>query len=301
MRKNTFFYVIAVLLCSFNTAADPLPEAYDALLNEKYVNNGLGFTVENAKIIAGASNASPQDNAPFAQNVSGEAVPTLAIRYSFTNNNSTKKIDLDEPFEFTLNDEYGNKYHILSRPNTYLEPTAIYTGNFPSVYPGQRIEETVFFEAPIPESRSLFLSIDALNVDIPETIVIKIPTAHMEGREAILLPDGNVAQLAEKKAETQIGPLKIISPVNGASVIPGQTVHLEVGIPNATASPEAIFVVIPSYVLRDDKVIYHYDVTIPEDQNGPLSVVVIGKWHQKESEEILSDSILLNVNTASAL
>ena len=55
----------------------------------------------------------------------------------------------------------------------------------------------------------------------------------------------------------------------------------------------------PSYVLRDDKAVNHYDITIRRAKS-PLSVVVIGKW-QQEDEQIRSDSILLKVNAAAAL
>jgi len=307
-RAVSFLILVLLVFYSFRTAESKaaaslefLPEAYDVLIAEEYEDNGLVFSVDHAEIISGASESQPPGS--FGSKGSGlaSAVPALAIRYRFINDNPTKKINLDNPFLFMLNDEYGNQYRLLPQPAGYTAPTAVYPANFPSVYPGQQVEETVFFEAPIPESRSLFLFVNATNINIPESIVVKISVRKVEGREAMLLPGKDAALSEEEIVKEPVGPLKILSPLNGVSVAPGETVHVEVGVPEKTLSPEAIFVVIPSYVLRDDKIVYHYDVTVPKDQNGPLSVVVIGKWYQGDEEEILSDSILLNVDTAAAL
>ena len=129
----------------YSSSYDPSPRVYDALINEEYVINGLSFVVESAKIISTNSAEHSSEAIPAQPNVSRAATAVLAIRHSFVNNNPTKKIDLYEPFQFMLSDEYGNQYRMVARPNDFLEPTAIYAENFPSVYPGQRVVETIFF------------------------------------------------------------------------------------------------------------------------------------------------------------
>ncbi len=229
----------------------------------------------------------------------------LGIRYVFRNLAETRKLDLTNPFIFQLKDEFGNHYRRLSKPENYAE-IRILPRNFPSVYPQEEMEEVVFFEPPVERSRFLTLSIGAQNIGLKEEVSLFIPSDKIKGvaesvndaarSEKDTLPD------PEKSVEPlRYAPIRIVSPANGSQVVPGQRILVEVKVEDDVLKPEAILVIIPSYVLEDTSVSGNYDLTVPKDQPGDFSLVVIAKWRQGGSEELTSDAIILNVVDPSVL
>ena len=230
--------------------------------------------------------------------------PFLGIRYAFRNLAETRKIDLASPFIFQLKDEFGNQYRQLPEPENYAE-IRILPKNFPSVYPQEEMEETVFFEPPVEQSRFLTLLIGAQNIGLKDEVSLFISSDKIKGiAESVsdATRSGQDASGQERhEAPLKYARIRIVSPANGSKVVPGQRISVEVKVEDEALKPESIMVVIPSYVLEDTSVSGKYDLIVPKDQPGDFSLVVIAKWRQGGSEELTSDSILLNVVDPSVL
>ena len=254
-----------------------------------FVYEGASFFIKNMEIFLTNSQSFSAEGMP--------RMPVLAIRYRLVNNNPTKKINLDEPLKFMLSDEFQNQYRSVPSPSDYVEPLAKYPSSFPSLYPGEKFEEVIFFEAPISESRALFLRVNADNLGMENDFIVKIPTQRIEHIEKVAL----VKNPKPKKVDIPIGPIKITSPENGLTVAPGEFIHIQVKIPEHTKKPDRLFVIIPAYVLEDHQMAFEYDIKIPENEKGNFAITVVGKWDTAKGEEVLSDSIVLNIGPANKI
>ena len=231
--------------------------------------------------------------------------PVLGIRYVFQNLTETRKLDLTSPFIFQLKDEFGNQYRQLSKPENYAEIRAL-PKNFPSVYPNEEMEEVIFFEPPIERSRFLTLSINAQNIGLKGDVSLIISLDKIKGISQSI----NDSTRSEKNALSALGkpieplhysPIKIVTPTSGVNVSPGDRITVEVKIEDETLRPDALMLIIPDYVLEDPNVQGTYDLIVPKTQTGDFPLVVIAKWRKGDSEELTSDSILLNVVDPSVL
>ena len=252
----------------------------------EYEINGLVFGVPAAMVYTDTQTDMPKN--------------FLAVTFRFTNSNDTKKVDIAQDFVFGVKDEHGNVYRRCDVPQSFAGPVEIRNKNFPSIYPQEHYQEVIFFEAPIAKSRVLTFTVNARNIGVSKEIVLSLPAEKIENF-SLLLPKSEQPMEKPQLKETaqspvSVGPLRIVSPKSGMKVSPGQTVQIDVEVPSNTPAPDKIFVVISTYTLTDDKVVYHYDVTIPRNEKGTFSVVVIGQWQRGGAqEEILSDTIVLNV------
>ena len=298
-----FSIVMACGLPSVSSADEAVSQetAAAVLIGDRYDANGLLFIVKEAVLGEWLSMEQTQSLAIFSPPPK-EAAPFLALRYDFINENPQKKVDLSDPFEFTLTDEFGNVYRQLQKPFNYPETTQFLNSSFPSVYPGERYGETVFFEAPIQSSQMLYFHIGTRNIGDEHHVVIKIPRSRVVSVDESFYRRLDVAKKQAADEKNQIGPIKIVRPKNGITVEPGETVHVEVEVPKNSRQPDNIFVMIPEYVLKDSELHYSYDLKVPATQTDKqLTVLVIGQWLLGEKEEILSDSIVLKIVDSSAL
>ena len=249
------------------------PKLYDVQLGEPYQKNDLVLIVENAQITAGA----------------------LGIRYRFINNNVTKKIDLGQKFKFSLSDEYRNYYQGLKPPADYPHVVSVYPAHFPSLYPGEEYEETIFFEAPIAQSSFLFLTVDITPAKLSDAVTIRIPMDQV-GREV------SQEKIAEKPLDVPVKPqsigdfLKIHSPQKDRTLYPGEAIQLDVELGKDLGVPESILIVSPIYTLRDLSYGLHYAVRVPPDyKKDSLTIIVIAKWPGEGTEKLLSDSLTFTI------
>lgn len=246
---------------------------YDIQLGETYQKNDLVIIVKDAQITGGA----------------------LAIRYRFINNNVTKKVDLGEKFKFSLSDEYGNLYRLNPAPADYPHVVRVNPPRFPSLYPGEELEEIVFFEAPIPHSSFLFFNIDP--VPIGPALTVKIPMQQV-GRE---IPYAKIEEIVPEEAPVEpkiiSDFLKIRSPQENQIVYKGEAIKIDVELGGGLGVPESIVVTSPDYTLRDLSYGLHYSVIVPpEYPKDSMTVVVIAKWPGEGSGKLLSDSMTFTVN-----
>ncbi len=224
------------------------------------------------------------------------AVPRLAIRYSFLNDNRMKKIDLVEGFQFLLTDEFHNQYHQLLNPPISFMPDKVTASNFPSIYPGQGVEETIFFEGPVGTSKILKLTVQSPELGLLQPVILEFPTAKILIKDQRAEESARISEENLVEESQTIGPLTIIEPLEGISVVPGETVYVEVEIPEESIAPISIFVIIPSFMFKDENLTYHYEITVPSNQTEFFPIVVIGKWIDEQGEEeILSDSVLVHI------
>lgn len=251
-----------------------------------YKNEDIMFTVKSAVMV---------NSAGLEQNV-------LGVRYVFQNLNETRKIDATNPFVFSLMDEFGNKYRILGQPQDF-SPAKNLPKNFPSVYPQEKIEETVFFEPPVEKSHFLTFTIDARNIGVNKSIAVTIPCDEIVGiRENINdSAQSQIAVASPEKLKPSYAPIRIVRPASGATVAPGERITVEIKIQDNDLEPTSLMLIIPSYVLEDKEFHNTYDLIVPKDQRGDFSLVVIARWGEGENQELTSDSILLNVVKPSLL
>jgi len=220
----------------------------------------------------------------------------LALKFNFRNIDKTKKYDLSKGFNFELTDEYGNSYWWLSTPEDYEGSVENRTDNFPSLYPTDKYSKVVFFEAPIQKSESLYFTLDVPDFEIDQPIVVKIPINKVS--VSTIQTDSKKAKKAQKVRTMQMpNELRIMPNLKKRSVVPGDKVSLVVQVLGGNVSPKSIFVILPHYVLEDTPPTYKYDVVIPKDQNeGKMTVIVVGKWIYRDEEVFLSDSLILDVS-----
>jgi len=211
----------------------------------------------------------------------------IAITYQVHNHDATKKLEVLESAQYTLNDEYKNNYRFLSDINGYPGPADIKPKSFPSLYPNDAYTKTVFFEAPIPSSQRLTLVIAGL-ID-PERSLITLPIDLKKwnyGKVKVVIPPG----------------VQITSPFPGSQVYPGQSVEFAVDVDN-TDGLKMIVVQSLGQQFEDQNPRKHnmYHINVPQDQaQGNFDITVIGHWvsPDKDREEVVSDSIFLEVAPA---
>ena len=217
-------------------------------------------------------------------------VEMIAVTYQLNNNSSNKKINFRDNFRFHLMDEFDNEYVELDKPLDYTRPVRFAPSRFPSIYPQEVFKETVFFEAPIKESRTLKLLVKRGKNDASPTVEIPVPV------DKIMVYDNKRKQLA---ASQQYPGLRIVIPSSETPVKPGELVHMHVLV-HGVKGPDSVVVVALDTTFEDlnpgkNNV---YDLNIPENQApGPLSASVIGRWVGKDGQEdlVLSDSVVINV------
>lgn len=309
MKKGLFIFFLLLMIHSYelraldyssqSQLAKAKPHKSKRIFSkERFVQDGLVFEIKEAEIYLRGSGLEAFHD--LEESSFDDTFPSacLAIRYHILNENQTKKLSMEERVDFSLQDEYDNNYSLLTKPDDYPKLTKSYEAGFPSLYPGQSFEEVIFFEAPILESRFLFLTIKAKGLGLNDDVIVKIPTQGIVGFDQLMVSKKEDKHSEERKPETEtpkIGPLKIVSPAPGAAFTPGEVVHIEVKIPEDSAAPNHLYVVVPTYILEDHQLAFQYDLRIPQDTMGSLAVIVIGHWETPQGEEILSDSIVLNI------
>lgn len=226
----------------------------------------------------------------------------LGLRYNFVNLNETRKIELVDPFIFQLKDEFGNYYRQVAKPENYTE-TRDLPSNFPSVYPNEEMEEIVFFEPPIERSRFLTLSIDAKNVGLRDPVSLQVTTDKIRNPARNVSDASRSAMDVHEETEEHVRsvPVRIVTPSSGAKVAPGERITVQVKFEDEAVRPNMLMLIIPDYVLEDSNAHGTYDLIIPQGQAEDFSLVVIAKWYKGDSEELTSDSVLLNVVDPSVL
>lgn len=281
-----YFRNLLILLLLISTLIDSSAASSKKNPSKEFRNSDFVFLVKSAVVFESA-----ESDQRF-----------LGIRYAFRNLTETRKLDLSEPFNFRLNDEFGNQYRRLPKPENYTEANSL-PKNFPSVYPQDGLEEVVFFEPPIARSRFLTLSIGAQNIGLKEEVALLVPPDKIKNI-AESVNDASRSkdeETMERAIPVPYAAVRIISPLNGSQVAPGQRIAVEVKVEDKALKPEAIMVIIPDYVLEDTSAAGNYDLIVPRNLQGDFSLVVIAKWRQGEREELTSDSILLNIVDPSVL
>ena len=217
-------------------------------------------------------------------------IEMIAVTYELFNHNPTRKINFNDGLRFRLLDEFNNEYRELPQPLNFSRPVRSAPPHFPSIYPDETYQETIFFEAPIKRSRTLTLLADKKNDYRSLPIEIPIPV------DKIMVYNTSTDQYSPSD---RFPGVKIIIPSNEAPVQPGQLVNMHVLV-HGQKSPESLVVVAFNTTYEDYRPGKNnvYDLRIPPEQSaGPLSISIIGRWAASEGQEdlVLSDSIVLNV------
>jgi hypothetical protein len=211
-----------------------------------------------------------------------ESMNMTAISYDVTNETENRKIDLtDSDLQFILSDEFGNIYHQREKPLNYSKPITVLNKNFPSLYPQETLSSTVFFEAPIKKSQVLNLIINAQTLGVAQPVSFHLPVIRA-------LPKvDNTTTLDDDDLQVMIPPqLKVVKP--------GDNIPIEVRL--AKVTPNHVYVIAPFYLFDDTQAVGHYDLRIPDNQqDGPLTVVVLTSWKDGENEQTLSKSFTIPV------
>lgn len=148
-----------------------LPKATDRFESDfkKELNiNGLMFIVNEAFIWRRpVSNVTTSLSLPPASGV------FLGITFDFINAQFVNRVDVNGNFLYSLVDDLGNKYRSM-KPSGYPHKLKIRPERFPSVYPRESYQETVFFEPPSDAVKYLLFTINATSVGMKKEISVKI-------------------------------------------------------------------------------------------------------------------------------
>jgi len=290
--RRIIFIILSIMITSYTYGQEMAYPAGDSSSTEKNIEvrkDKCSFVVTDASI----GQWGGRDMLPGGEDAD-EFFPATdmksmtAVRFSFFNRDETRKIDLVQGFNFFLEDEHGNVYRPLGRPSDYEGATIDCSRNFPSLYPGERYAEVLFFEAPIAKCRYLILSVDANSIGYTSPVEIEIPIDRVKDlRCDCSRPD---APAQEPKR------LSIISPREGKTVNPGETIAVRVQVTGRAHALNKLVILSPTDVLEDSSLAYGYRVTVPSDHpKGSFTVIVIGQWLEDGEETLLSDLVTLEV------
>jgi hypothetical protein len=131
--------------------------------------NGLVFIVNEAFIWRQPVS---NDTAPLSLPPASGA--SLGIAFDFINARIVNRVNVNGNFSYSMVDDLGNKYKSM-RPSGYPHKLKVRPERFPSVYPRESYQETVFFEPPSDTMKYLVFTINATSVGIKKEISVKIP------------------------------------------------------------------------------------------------------------------------------
>ena len=289
-----FLPIISILICNFSFSDEGPPPVSNDVQNSQFIQEiqrgDLTFRVNSAEITA----LSPLDSS---------LEPALEVRFEIKNSSDTKKVDLLEELNFKLKDDFGNQYRRIDNVQTSGAEMKSTLKQLVSLYPGEMISQTVFFEIPVNKISALTLRCEATPIDMGEAFEVDISAEKIKN----FLPEEELMARAQKSAELPMplasagdeekqGVLHIIPPKNGTTVTAGEVVRLKITVAPGIQPPKSIFIVSPMYVFEDTALTYRYDLRIPKDYpKGSLSVVVIGRWRDDQEEHLSSDTIIFEV------
>ena len=214
----------------------------------------------------------------------GERLQFIAITYTLTNTNEAKKIDLDGKSTYRLIDDHGNRYRVIKRPSDFKDPVLIVSKNFPSLYPGEKFGETLFFEAPVSAAKALKLGINWENLRLSKPAELTIPLNKNDAPTAVIKQlepnDPNEPQGASAIAQD----IQIISPKPGAVWDQGQSTSIQVAS-LGEGIPRKIIVIALDNTFQDLKPKKNnvYDINVPFDQPpGAYTINIIAEWSNGE-------------------
>ena len=282
MKNETSIFVFLFFTLSFAVpggAAEKGEEPISPSLNPDIVFSITGVTVEKK------ANSSPLDMSDEMKTpLQKTQIPVTIIMVDLVNNSKIKKLNLADRWMYQLSDEFGNVYRQLQVPSDYVRPVVNPNEHYPSFYPGEKYEETVFFEPPVENSQQLSLTIDASKMGIPEPLLLTIP----KERYTAAPPQPSLGIPSDKD-------IQVVSPVEGMQFKPGETVKIQLQCAEGIPVPDKIYVISQRDVFEDETQSYLYDLKLPLDQPfGPYTVLVVAKW-QKEPKVLISKSITFDI------
>ena len=281
---NTFILTAAVILLSF-----PRPIHAETRVEV----DGLVFTVDKVSYGTWTKPRHHMVNDMVDHvNESDTTLSYIAISYTLTNNNDSKKIDLDGKFSYKLFDNLENRYRPMRKPADYNSSVLIVSKNFPSLFPGETYGETLFFEAPISTAKSVKLTIDMEKTKLSQPVeIVFVPQTLLEQRvpaEPVIqpaVPRSKQSQITTPKTNSgesaPSGPgIKITSPLPGICLKQGESSHMRV-VSESGQLPKKLIIISLDNTFVDpaptkDSV---YDLNVPPDQApGAYMVNIIAEW-----------------------
>ncbi|MBF0387309.1 MAG: hypothetical protein HQL20_05575 [Candidatus Omnitrophica bacterium] len=282
--------------------------AVAAFANNAVVIDGVAFSV--TKVTYGQwTKPQPASSERLADSAGKEfpAIPYVAISFAMDNKNTTKKIDLGWKIECKLFDEFGNRYRAMKRPDDYQASLLSISKNFPSLYPGEQYKETVFFEAPIKDARTMKLVVASADLKLsrPVELVFATDTIQPMPVELLAVKKEVVSDVKPAGAITvppaaESAEIMITSPEQGVVWDQGQSARVQIELPSGPM-PRNIIVIGFDNTFNDVSPARNnvYDINVPADQPpGEYLVNIIAHW---PDERISSATLRLFVKDATPL
>lgn len=217
--------------------------------------------------------------------VSSPDAALLAVTYKLTNHSKTRKVALGaKPFAYRLTDEHGNHYNQQSVPEGFVKPSVIQSAHHPSFYPGDVYQETVFFERPVRESRSLTLHLEQADAQL-EGATLMFHRADIEGVRRVdpehLWREG----------------VRILQPSGNHVASQGSTVMVEVLVDEGIPLERLLLVGFEQTFTDEHPATRNlYELNIPDDfPPGNANISVVASFEDEESDKIYSDSVMFEV------
>ncbi len=221
------------------------------------------------------------------KNLGSEELSYIAISYTMTNMNKTKKVDLDGNFNYSLFDNFGNRYRPMRKPDNFKTSVLIVSKNFPSLYPNEVYGETLFFEAPIPTANNLMLSIASENMKLSRPVELSFTPEEATNQPIVNIED--ILKQSDQEIRTTnnalIIPLgapeiAILSPQSGVVWDQGETARLEVTSKGDQKPKKIILIALDTtYLDSEPQKKNIYDLNIPFDTKpGSYTANVIAEW-----------------------
>lgn len=282
--KNIFpagIFILSLFLLNGNSMADPSAESVPAPAS---VESAITVHVRRAELV------NPQEEG---------SAPVMQVTVDFINNSSTKKIDfVAGNIEYLLEDEFGNQYRQMTGVRSQPDETE---KSYSSLYPGGRITEVISFEPPVEKSERMDLIISASVWGERGAVKLPLPawkenSPSEEKIPAAIPVAANPQMKPALPSELPAESLRISRPQPGQRVKPGETVFVQVRLPDGAATPDLVQLYSPDYVFEDPTAAMKYDVRIPAGQpSGPFEVLVVAVWGKDSVERTVSNSFTVEV------
>ena len=218
----------------------------------------------------------------------GEALSYIAISYSIKNNNESMKLDLGGKIEYKLSDEFSNRYRAMRKPDNFRDSVLSISKNFPSLYPGEQFKETLFFEAPIANAKTLRLTLASDELKLSRPVELSFDPGLLSqsadpSLSATTTDSPDIQPVNTKYPDSlSSGPsvIKIVSPDPGVVWDQGETARIQVVVGGGRL-PKNIILVAMDNTFNDPspKQIDTYDINVPQNQPpGEYLINVIAQW-----------------------
>ncbi|MEW5894528.1 MAG: hypothetical protein AB1650_02050 [Candidatus Omnitrophota bacterium] len=207
---------------------------------------------------------------------SEDADQELFFLIQLINRSVNKKIDFDEPFRIDVKDEFENRYHSMSSEEKRRRTKST------SLYPQEKFTIPCRFQLPVITAENISVSVSDHSGKIAQHLSMKTSEIKNWGGKS---PD-----------DASNEDLQVLYPREKKIFAPGDIIYLKVKFSERAGRPGNLHVVMPHYILSDEKAQGQYELRVPPDAaEGDFQVIVLAVWGTPPESRVISKTLFLQI------